>query len=65
MYVDAGILKSIYHALFASHIHYGDRMCAQSIDFLYFKRSIEACLQNRVSRDCHIIFLFQKLRTSS
>ena len=26
---------------------------------------IEAYLQNRMSRDCHIIFLFQKLRTSS
>ena len=26
---------------------------------------IEAYLQNRVPRDCHIIFLFQKLRTSS
>ena len=41
-FVDAGILKSIYHALlsriFIMHVLYRDRMCAQSTDFLYFNR---------------------------
>ena len=41
-FVGAGILKSVYHDLlsriFIMHVLYGDRMCAQSIDFLYFNR---------------------------
>ena len=40
--VDAGILKSIYHAylscVFIMLVSYRNRMGAQSIEFLYFKR---------------------------
>ena len=46
-FVNAGILKSIYHALFEGifimHVLYGDRMYTQSINFSYItsKESIK------------------------
>ena len=42
-YVNAGILKAIYHTLFESrimHVLYGETMHTQSIVFLYFKRKL-------------------------
>ena len=41
-FVDTGILKSIYHTLFESHIHYACIILGTecvTIDFLYFKRN--------------------------
>ena len=62
-FVDAGILKSIYHALFESHIHYaciiwGQNMCTINRLFILQKKALR--LIHFKERNAHTAPLFFK-----